>query len=86
MPTASSILTPLGEIGLNKSQQDCVDILREALEQAEQGNVFSLGLILCMRTGYATTLGGTNAADLNLGCDSLKAKFLREVEKPIIKQ
>ena len=47
--------------------------------------MFAIGLVLCMRSGYASVIGGTQAAELNLGCDSLKAKILREVEKPLIK-
>lgn len=71
---------------LSPVQEDIVDKLRQALEQAEKGNVFALGLVLCLRSGYATVIGGSAAAELNLGCDSLKAKILREVEKPMIKQ
>ena len=70
---------------LTPNQQDCLDKLREAVEQCEAGYVFAIGLILCMRSGYASVIGGTQAAELNLGCDSLKAKILREVEKPLIK-
>jgi hypothetical protein len=79
------ILIPGGAIGLSEAQQNCVDILREALEQAEMGKIYSIGIILCMHEGYAATIGGSKAAELNLGCDSLKAKILREVEKPAFK-
>jgi hypothetical protein len=67
---------------LTDTQRDCVDKLREALEQAEAGNISSIALVVCMKKGYATIVGGTQAADLNLGCDSLKRKILLEVEKP----
>jgi hypothetical protein len=66
---------------LSEAQQDCVDKLREALEQAEAGNIHTVGIVCCMKTGYASTLGGTNASELNLGLDSLKRKILDAVEK-----
>ena len=69
---------------LSSMQQDCVDVLREALAQAEAGKIHSLGIVLCMYSGYATTMAGPKAAELNLGCDSLKKKILAEVEKPLV--
>ena len=66
---------------LTDAQQNCVDKLAEALDQAKRGTVNSMALVLCMKTGYAAVMGGTNAAELNLGLDSLKRKILEEVER-----
>ena len=68
-------------VTLTETQQDCVAKLAEALDQAKRGTVNSMALVLCLKTGYAAVLGGTNAAELNLGLDSLKRKILEEVEK-----
>ena len=72
---AIPLITPL-----NEAQQACVDLLVETLEQAKLGRIQSIGIIVCMKSGYATVMAGTGAADLNLGCDSLKAKILGAVE------
>jgi hypothetical protein len=69
---------------LSPMQQDCVDMLRELLAHAEAGKVHTVGVVVCMDNGYATTMAGTRAAELNLGCDSLKKKILAEIEKPAI--
>ena len=76
-----SILLP-NTVNLTDAQADCVEKLEEALEQARDGNVNSVGIVLCMRKGYASVVGGTDAAELNLGLDSLKRKILDGVEKP----
>jgi len=70
---------------LTDVQRNCVEVLREALEQAEAGNVFAVGLALCMTNGYASVIGGTRAAELNLAIDSMKRKILDGVEKPLLK-
>ncbi len=66
----------LSSTPLTESQLACCDLLSEALEQARAGQVTSIGIILCMKGGYASVMAGTQAADLNLGCDDLKDKIL----------
>jgi len=70
---------------LTDGQQDCVDKLRETLEAAERGLVHTVGIVACMKTGYGAVIGGTNAAELNLGLDSLKRTILDHLEKPVMK-
>ena len=65
---------------LTEAQMACVDLLAEALEQARAGNINSVGIVVCMKGGYASVMAGTQAADLNLGCDSLKKKILNVVD------
>lgn len=76
----AKILTPNLMRPLNEAQQACISLLREALEQAEGGHITSIGIVVCLPSGYATVMAGSQAADLNLGCDSLKAKILNAVE------
>lgn len=64
---------------LSDIQQDCVDKIREVLEQAEAGNVYTIGIVVCMKTGFATTIGGTDASSLNLGLDAMKQRILQRV-------
>lgn len=63
-----------------KDQVAVVDLLKEALAQALEGSITSIGIIVCMKNGYAHVVAGRQAADLNLGCDSLKAEILRRTE------
>lgn len=70
----------LGHRPLSDGERDCVDKLTEALEQAKAGKIHSLGMVVCMAKGYAIVIGGTAAADINLGCDSLKRQVLELVE------
>jgi hypothetical protein len=72
---AIPLITPL-----NEAQQACVDLLTEALNEARSGAISSVGIIVCMKSGYATVMAGSAAADLNLGCDSLKRKIIDAVE------
>ena len=65
---------------LSEAQQDCIDKLKEALRSAEKGEIYSLAMVLCMHDGYATTLAGTKAAELNMGCDSIKRQILERSE------
>lgn len=69
----------LGTKPLDPIQQSCVELLEEALEQARSGNVFAVGVALCMRGGFASVLAGKEAAELNLACDALKQKILAAV-------
>ena len=65
---------------LNEDQIAVVDVLKEALANALEGHISSCAVIVCMKTGYATVMAGRQAADLNLGADSLKRKILEAVE------
>lgn len=65
---------------LNEAQKACVELLEEALREARNGHIMSVGIAVCMETGYATVMAGSQAADLNMACDSLKRKILDAVE------
>ena len=71
MENGKPILKPI----LGKAQQDCVDVLTDALEEAIKGRISSLGIIVCMDDGIATVMAGQNAGSLNLGCDKLKREI-----------
>lgn len=75
---------------LTEDQQNCVSVLEEALAEAKRGNITTIGLVVCMKGGFATIMQGRQGADLNLGCDDLKRKVLDavttgNVAKPIPK-
>jgi hypothetical protein len=69
---------------LDDNQVACVELLKEALAQALEGNISCLGLVVCLQGGWATNLAGNRPGDLNLGCDDLKRKILDAVtETPL---
>jgi hypothetical protein len=77
IPSGSAIL--LHPTPLDDAQLDCIDKLAQCLEEAKKGNVFTVGIVVCMKQGFATTIGGTDAGSLNLGCDALKQRILENV-------
>lgn len=64
---------------LSKDQADCVAVLKDALEVAESGEVDSLVIVVCMRSGFGHHIAGRRAADLNLGLDTVKAEIVETV-------
>lgn len=65
---------------LSEDQIAVVEVLKETLAQALEGNFTAVGIIVCMKSGYAHTMAGRQAADLNMGCDSLKRAILDATE------
>lgn len=64
---------------MDEDQAAIVDLLKEALAQALEGNIKTVGIVACMEGGFAAVMAGRQAADLNLACDDLKAKILKAV-------
>ncbi len=64
---------------LTPDQKDVVDLLKEALAQALEGNIDGIAMVACMPGGWATNIAGNRPGDLNLGCDDLKGKILDAV-------
>src|ERR1700681_2496530 len=77
IPQKPILLSPMP---LSDQQSDCIEKLAQCLEEAKKGNVFTVGIVVCMKQGFAATIGGTDAGSLNLGCDALKARILEKVK------
>lgn len=77
--TSPVLLNGAGKPVLTEAQQSCLDLLKEAVAEAERGNITTVGIVVCMKTGFATVMAGSQASDLNLGCDDLKRKILDAV-------
>jgi hypothetical protein len=60
---------------LSDMQQNCVDVLADALEEANKGRITSVAIVVCMDEGIATVMAGKNGGALNIGCDDLKKKI-----------
>lgn len=76
---------PLPIIGakpkLTEDQKAVIEIAKETLAQALEGNISSIGVIACMKSGYATVMAGRQAADLHMGAASLQKKIIDAVEE-----
>lgn len=64
---------------MTDNQKACIDLLKDALAEAEEGRISACALVLCMTGGWATALAGNRPGDLNLGLDDLKGKILDAV-------
>lgn len=65
---------------LSEDQKAVIEIAKETLAQALDGQISSIGIVACMKTGYATVMAGRQAADLFMGAGSLQRKILDAVE------
>ena len=57
---------------LSDDQQACVDLLADALENATNGRISAVAIVVCMDDGIAPAMAGKNAGGLNCGLDQLK--------------
>ena len=75
-PTANGgrIIQP-SSTKLDRWQQDAVDVLKDAYEEALKGRISAVAIVVCMDDGIATNMCGKNGGALNLGCDDLKRKI-----------
>jgi hypothetical protein len=56
-------------------QMACIDLIKETLAQALEGNISSIGIVACMPGGYASVMAGSRPGDLSLGCFDLQLKI-----------
>jgi hypothetical protein len=67
--------TSLTKPQFDESQQGCIDVFTDALEEAMKGRITSCAIVACMDDGIATVMAGKNGGALNIGCDDLKMKI-----------
>ena len=65
--TKPIIMLDQSKTGLTADQQAVIDVLTEALDVAMGGNIDSIGIVVCMKGGYAHEVAGSRAGDLALG-------------------
>ncbi len=63
----------------SEDQIACIELIKETLAQALEGNISCIGIVACMPNGFASVMAGNRPGDLNLGCDDLKARILEAV-------
>lgn len=64
---------------LNEDQKAVIEVLKEALAQALEGNVSSVAVIACMKKGFAHAMAGRQASDLYMGAGALQEEIMRKV-------
>ena len=64
-----------GKPAFTEDQIAIIDLVKETLAQALEGNIKTIGIVACMEDGFASVMSGRQAADLNLACDDLKYKI-----------
>ncbi len=69
---------------LDQYQKDCVSLLEETLDEANNGNVQSIALVVVMKDGFTTNMAGLNAADLYLGASKIQHDIMQVLTKPKI--
>jgi len=60
---------------LSDDQVAIIDMLKETLAQALEGNFTTIGIVVCLKEGFASVMAGHDAGSLNLACDDLKYKI-----------
>jgi hypothetical protein len=60
---------------LSEEQIACIDLIKETLAQALEGNISCIGIVACMPGGFASVMAGNRPGDLALGCFDLQLKI-----------
>ncbi|HXP67453.1 MAG TPA: hypothetical protein VN815_18385 [Steroidobacteraceae bacterium] len=78
---AGKLIRPptLVETELSPAQRECIKLLKDALESAEKGDIWSCILVACGPNDFGTAMAGSDAPRLNLGLDAAKASILDRV-------
>ncbi len=76
---SDKIITP--NAPLTERQIDIVAKIKELLDLALKGEINSVALVGCKKSGFFTAIGGLQAAELNLAFDHLKKQILETVDE-----
>ncbi len=79
-----TILKPNGDqAGMSPGQIECIKLLKDALESAENGEITTCMLIACGPVDFGMAMAGPDAARLNLGLDVAKRTILERTSPPV---
>lgn len=65
---------------LTEDQMQIAEILKEALALTLEGKIEAVGIVVCLKTGYSTLIGGKRATELYTGCGSLQRRIMDLIE------
>lgn len=78
-----TIIRPHGESERSPAQIECIKLLSDALESAENGEINSCVLVACGPVDFGIAIAGADAPRLNLGLDVAKRTILDRTSPPI---
>ena len=80
-----TIIKPNGDPADQRSpaQIECIQLLKDALESAENGGITACLLIACGPVDFGIALAGADAPRLNLGLDVAKRTILERTSPPV---
>ena len=73
---SSKILHPGFKAPLSEDQKAIIDMLKEALAQALEGQFTSAAVVVCMKEGFSHAAAGRNATALYMACGALQREIL----------
>jgi hypothetical protein len=65
--------------GMSPAQLECIEVLRTALADAENGEIHACAIIACGPADFGLAIAGADAPRINLGLDAAKAEIQRRV-------
>lgn len=78
-----TIIKPDGEAVRSPAQIECIKLLKDALESAENGEINSCILVACGPLDFGIAIAGADAPRLNLGLDVAKRTILDRTSPPV---
>lgn len=78
-----TIIKPNGEPNRTPAQVECIKLLKDALESAENGEINSCLLVACGSVDFGIAIAGADAPRLNLGLDVAKRTLLDRTSPPV---
>lgn len=72
-----TLIRPDGAPALSPAQQDCIDVLKNALASAEAGDVTALVVVAVGPSDFGVAFAGSDAPRMNLGLDAAKQTILQ---------
>jgi hypothetical protein len=71
----NGILLPESKPAFSSQQIACIDLLKEALALALEGQIDCIGIALCMHGGYSSNIAGNRPAELMLATFDLQCQI-----------
>jgi len=78
-----TIIRPDGEAARSPAQIECIKLLKDALESAENGDINACILVACGPVDFGIAIAGADAPRLNLGLDVAKRTILDRTSPPV---
>lgn len=78
-----TIINPNGDLSRSPAQIECIKLLKDALDSAENGDISACVLVACGPVDFGIAIAGADAPRLNLGLDVAKRTILDRTSPPV---